>query len=488
MNMILDDATNDQGVAFRVTSPATGQTVWSGVMSTAGEVHAAVERARAGSRIWAATPLETRVELVQHFGRIAAESRDEIAATLMNETGKPPWESNAEASLIAAKVNAAIDAMRQRTSDSTRELTQGVGRVWYRPLGVMAVLGPFNLPAHLPNGHIVPALLAGNSVVFKPSEFTPGTGDVLASLWRRAGLPDGVLNVVHGDRRVGQALIDGDIDGVLFTGSHIGGRAIHRSLAGRPGVLLALEMGGNNPIVVHDVADLDAAAHVVVMSAFVTAGQRCTCARRLIVIDGEATDSLVQKILTLRDRLRIGPPDAQPEPFAGPVISDLAAGRILDAQAALIDRGAVPLRRCETLAGNPALLSPGILDVTDVPGRDDDEIFGPLLQIIRVRDFDAALDEAAATSFGLAASLLSDQRRHFDRFAASIRAGVVNWNQPTSGASGLLPFGGWGESGNHRPSGFHASDYCAMPIAGIETPQLTAPTQPIPGLKTDAPA
>jgi len=345
----------------------------------------------------------------------------------------------------------------------------------------MAVLGPFNFPAHLPNGHIVPALIAGNSVVFKPSEMTPGTGALLNALWLSAGLPDGVLQVVQGGREIGGAIVRSDVDGVLFTGSHAAGCAIHRALAGRPAVMLALEMGGNSPLVVGQIDDLDAAAYLVAMSAFITAGQRCTCARRLILCDGDDAEPLLQRVLDRTRSLRVGMPDDHPEPFLGPVISPAAAERVLQAQDKLIARGGLALLPAAKSDRNAALLTPGIVDVTDVNGRDDEEIFGPLLQVIRVSDLSAAIDEANRTRYGLAASLLSDDTDQFDRFRREIRAGVINHNQPTVGASGRLPFGGLGDSGNHRPSGFFAADYCSDVAAILQAPSLALPEKRMPG-------
>lgn len=467
---------------FEVISPATGEVVWQGRAADEQQVRDAVRSARSALADWQALPPDQRIGIIQRFGELASQRADDIADAICLETGKPRWEAMQEAKLVPAKVALAVDAYHERTGTKQVELPNGVGRLGYRPVGVMAVLGPFNFPAHLPNGHIVPALAAGNTVVFKPSEYTPGTGRLLADFWNEAGLPDGVLRIVQGARDTGAALVGSEVDGVLFTGSYAGGRAIHRALAGRPEVLLALEMGGNNPIVVHDVSDLDAAAYTVVVSAFITAGQRCTCARRLVVPDGEQAEALLQRVVSLTETLRVGPPDDEPAPFMGPVISADAGRRVLAAQADLIERGASVLIRAAALRGNPALLSPGVLDVTTIGKREDEEVFGPLLQVVRVPDFDAALAEANRSAYGLAASLLSDDTALFDRFKAAVRAGVVNWNQPTIGASGRLPFGGLGASGNHRPSGYHAADYCADATASVESPALNLPETMLPGI------
>jgi succinylglutamic semialdehyde dehydrogenase len=351
---------------------------------------------------------------------------------------------------------------------------------------VLAVLGPFNFPGHIPHGHIVPALLAGNAVVFKPSEFTPLSGRRLAEIWERAGLPAGVFNLVQGGRETGAALAaDPGHDGILFTGSYQTGVALRRMWVEEPGKMLALELGGNNPLVVHAASDLDAAATLTILSAFLTAGQRCSCARRLIVPEGAGGDAFIARLLARIDGIRVGlPHDSHdsPEPFMGPVIHEAAARSLLAAQDDLLARGGIVLRRMAPQRGITTLLSPGLVDVTAVCNRPDTEWFGPLLQLVRVPDFEAAIAEANRTAYGLAAGLVCDERSLYDAFRRRVRAGVVTWNRQTTGASPRLPFGGIGRSGNHRPSGYFAIDYCGYPVASLERDRVTAPPAP-PGLE-----
>ncbi|MEM9588620.1 MAG: succinylglutamate-semialdehyde dehydrogenase, partial [Planctomycetota bacterium] len=460
------------GPEMTTLGPASGEVAWCGPTATGAEVAQAVERSQLAFTAWRGRPAHDRISVAERFAELATQHQSRLAESISLETGKPLWEAASEAKLIPAKVQLAIEAYFNRCQETATQLPQGLGQVRYQPIGVMAVLGPFNFPAHLPNGHLVPALIAGNTAVFKPSEWTPGTGSLLAQLWRDAGLPENALQVVQGGRDVGVSLVESPVDGVLFTGSYSGGCAIHRALAGRPEVLLALEMGGNNPLVVDGTGDIEAAAYLTVVSAFTTAGQRCTCARRLVLPDGDYVQSLLAKVTEIAQSLVIGKPEQSPEPFMGPLISPQAAERVLTFQQELIDRSAVPLLRCESLESGTGFLSAGLLDVTDVRKRDDHEVFGPLLQVIRVSDFDAAIAEANRTRYGLAASLLSSDVQRFERFRTRVRAGVVNWNQPTVGASGRLPFGGLGASGNHRPSGFFAADYCADATAVLETQLL----------------
>lgn len=455
----------------------------AGRQSTVDEIDSAIAAARLAFGPWSLLSLEKRVERLQAFAAKVQLRRAEFAEAIARETGKPRWESLGEVDSVIAKIAISIDAFAQRRCTRQIDTSDACATVRYKPHGVLAVFGPFNFPAHLPNGHIVPALLAGNTIVFKPSEYAPLVGQMMVQLWQEADLPAGVLNLVQGGRDAGKSLAEHPgIDGLLFTGSVAAGMALHRVFAGQPQKLLALEMGGNNPLIVWNAADLHAAAYMTIQSAFLTAGQRCSCARRLIVQAGPAGDCFVEQLAQSMQHIRVGAYTDEPEPFMGPVISAQAAQRLLDVQKDLRDRGGLEIVSMKRLDRCPAMLTPGLMDVTEVRGRDDAEHFGPFLQLIRVADFDAALREANNTSFGLCAGLLSDSRELYERFYQSIHAGIVNWNRPTTGASSRLPFGGVGLSGNHRPSGYFACDYCSDPVASLETDKLTLPAKLTPGI------
>lgn len=450
------------------TDPCTGQAVWRAPMAGAVEVAEAVAVARRGFSVWSAKSQDERFAVANAFAGLVRARRAEIAELIARETGKPLWEALTEADSVAAKAEISITALKERAGERAGEAAGAFSRLVHRPHGVMAVLGPFNFPMHLPNGHIAPALIAGDAVVFKPSEKTPACGERLVQLWREAGAPAEALQFVPGGPEAGQALVERDgIDGVLFTGGARTGVAIHRALAGRPDKLLALELGGNNPLVAWDAADLDAAAHLIVQSAFVTAGQRCSCARRLILPQDGFGETLLARLIALTDRIVVGAPFEAPAPFMGPVIDEAAARALLAAQDDLAERGARILRPTVRARTGGPFLSPGLIDVTglDVP---DEEHFGPLLQVERVPDFDAAIAAANRTRFGLAAALISEDETLWRAFHGRVRAGVVNWNRPTTGAASSAPFGGVGLSGNHRPSAWYAADYCAYPVASLE--------------------
>jgi len=474
--------------------PATGQILWQGHHATAGEVDAALRTARAAQPAWAALPLAQRIALIERFAAILQTERNDpslaaLPAIISRETGKPRWEALAEVDSMINKAAISIRAQNERRSPAIVTAAGATTATRYKPHGVVAVFGPFNFPGHLPNGHIIPALLAGNTVVFKPSELTPWVARRTCELWQLAGMPPGVLNLVQGARETGQALAGHrEIDGLFFTGSVAGGVAINKALASRPNVILALELGGNNPLVAWAIASerLDAAALMIIQSAYATAGQRCSCARRLIIEQSLEGDALLEQVKAFIPRLRVGPWTDSPEPFMGPLINAQAADNALKAQKRLIDLGGTPILPMAPLSApsllsthdsalSTAFLSPGLIDMTGVANAPDEEVFAPLLQVFRVTTFDDAVAAANHTAFGLCAALLSDDAGLYDPFFAEIRAGVVNFNRPTTGASSALPFGGIGLSGNHRPSAAFAADYCSYPVASMEAPALASP-------------
>jgi succinylglutamic semialdehyde dehydrogenase len=469
-----------QGPALTSIDPATGAPVWEGATATPSDVADAVAAARAAFQDWADRPRAERIEAMRRYKAALDARKGPMAQAISRETGKALWETTAELGSMMGKVDASIAAYDERTG--VRETATAFGRavLRHRPHGVMAVLGPFNFPGHLPNGHIVPALLAGDTVVFKPSEETPWTGELMIEALEAADLPRGVVNLVQGGKETGAALIDQHIDGLLFTGSGAAGAHFRRHFADRPDVILALELGGNNPLVVWDAADAEAVAALVVQSSFITTGQRCSCARRLIVPEGHEGEAIIEAVAALADRLIAGPWDGATEPFMGPLISSRAANGARRAAAAL---GGTVIRQARAVEGlSEAFITPGVIDVShhETP---DEEIFAPIIQVRRAATFDGALALANDTRYGLSAGLISDDPARWERFQQRIRAGVVNWNRPTTGAAGTAPFGGLGASGNHRPSAYYAADYCAYPVASFEADAVLPTVGEIKGLR-----
>jgi succinylglutamic semialdehyde dehydrogenase len=454
------------------TEPATGAELWRG---NVGDVDATVDRARRAWPAWAAQPLATRIELARRFANEVRKEHDNFAALIARETGKPLWEARNVVESVIGKIEISVRSYAERTGQRKLDSAlQGSAALRHKPHGVMAVLGPYNFPAHLPNGHIVPALIAGNAVVFKPSEKTPAVGEFLVKLFVRAGMSADVVQVLVGGPDEGKALVaHPGVDGVLFTGSAQVGIAINRKLAGDPGKIVALEMGGNNPIVLWDTPKIQDAATLIVQSAFATAGQRCTAARRLIV-KANLYDPAIEEVKRLAARVIIGAPFDEPAPFMGPVIDMTAADQLTESFLYLMSNGGKALSHMRRPREGLPFVTPGIIDTTAMTERPDVELFGPLLQVIRVDSFDEAIAEANNTRFGLSASLIGGTPQEYSRFWANVRAGVINWNRPTNGASSAAPFGGIGLSGNHRPAAFYAADYCAYPVASTEMDQPRA--------------
>jgi succinylglutamic semialdehyde dehydrogenase len=460
-----------------------GRVVWSGSPRVE-HVGQAVQAARAALREWSRWNIEKRADVLLKYKALVQERADDIADVIAQETGKALWDCKGEASALAGKVDITLETGahtgRQRVSGFSLDLgAQKEGRCWFRPHGVMAVVGPFNFPAHLPNGHIVPALLMGNTVVLKPSDKAPAVGQLLIELMQQAldnaGAPKGVVNLVQGKADVAQALVNHEgVDGIAFTGSWPVGRKILQSNLDRPGRIIALEMGGNNGVLVMPDADLKQAAIEIARGAFVTTGQRCTCGRRLIV-HKDVAGTLIPAILKIAASMVIGPPRGEAPVFMGPIIDDAARDAVLKFQATAAERGGDILMQATAPASLPdgSYISPGVIRVDRFTAGDtgdagcDVEVFGPMLRVTTVDSYEEGIEQVNATRYGLAASIFTHDNDTIASFLADARAGCVNLNCATAGASSKLPFGGLGTSGNHRPAGAFALDYCAYPVAGM---------------------
>ena len=472
-----------KGAPFQSLDPASGLELWTGQSAISAEIELALTAARQAAPMWAATPYSTRQALIEKFALYLKNEQEKIAEIISSETGKPLWESNQEVAAMVSKVAISIDAYQERCKEIRVPQGSINGLTRHKPHGVLAVFGPFNFPGHLPNGHIIPALLAGNTLVFKPSELTPWVAEAIMSIWESIELPKGVLNMIQGGRSVGHTLsLHPQLDGLLFTGSASTGCALSQHYGQHPEKVLALEMGGNNPLVVQQVENIKAAAYLTVLSSFISAGQRCTCTRRLFVPQGSWGDAYLDSLLSMTRSLQVGAFNTLPTPFMGPLISPQAAQQVLANQDSLTKQGADNLLQAKTLEANSAFVTPGIVDITHVDAPPDIEIFGPLLQVVRYQNIAEAYQYANQTRFGLSAGLISASEEEFNRFYQEIRAGIVNWNTPTTGASSAMPFGGVGLSGNHRPSAYYAADYCAYPVASMQKTGVELPEKLLPGV------
>jgi len=473
------------GVIFSSYNPATGHMLWQGKSADVNQINEAVMSARQAFPTWSNLTIDERTIFLNNFQQILKLESSNLTEIIAKETGKTLWDSASEVKAMIDKIELSLGAYGSRCAgmiNIIQPATRNIVR--HRPHGVIVVIAPFNFPGHLANGHIIPALLAGNTIVLKPSELTPLVAEKMIECWEKAKLPKGVINLVQGGSEVGKALVENpQINGVFFTGSYKTGKWLIETLGRQSTKILAVEMGGNNPLIIGNTEHIKLAAYQAIQSAYLSSGQRCTCARRLIIIKNNKTEEFIQFFQELIESIVVGAYDSNPEPYMGPVIRELHAINFLKSQEMLAHSGGKILNEMKHLAKGTGLLSPGLMDVTHVKDRPDEEIFGPFLQIIRVNNLEEALQEANSTKFGLSAGIITDHQSDYDFFYKNIRAGVVNWNTQLTGASSSAPFGGIGWSGNFRPSAYYAADYCSYPVASMETSDFKNPLNMPPGLK-----
>jgi succinylglutamic semialdehyde dehydrogenase len=453
---------------FTSVSPADpGDELGRFAIAGRAEVDTAVARARRAFPAWRDAGLEARAAVLRRFAELASERTAELARLIAREVGKALWDARGEAAILAPKVGVTLDEGMRLVA--TLEAGPGT-RATHHPRGVLAVLGPFNFPAHLPNGHIVPALATGNTVVFKPSELAPACGEWLVALWKEAGLPEGVLEIVHGAGDTGAALAAHEnVDAVLFTGSWATGRALQAAALDQPGKLLALELGGRNAIAVLDDADLELAVAESALSVCVTTGQRCSCASRLFV-HHTLIDEYQERLCRVLEGLVIGAP-LDEGVFMGPLVSQAAFDKVTALRALAGEAGGE--RVLEVDPGRPApWVGAGLVrfrgtDQSHAYQRD--EIFGPEACLYAIDDLDHAIGAINDSDYGLVASVFTRDRARYEHAVGRVQTGLLNWNKGTTGASGKLPFGGEKRSGNARPAGVTATLYTTRPQAHLES-------------------
>lgn len=457
------------GDAIASRDPAQpDRVIWSGGPDPA-HVNVAVQAAREAMPAWAALSLDERAEFLKRWKDVTGRRAGDLAGLITDEMGKTLAESTFEAKALGSKVDITLDEI---SLNRVREYEVAVSRsragfCRFKPHGVMAVIAPFNFPAHLANGHFVPALLMGNTIVLKPSEKTPGVGQMLAEMMDEVGLPPGVFNVVQGAGDVAAKLVNHeDIDGILFTGSWPVGRKILEANLDRPGRIIALEMGGNNPAVVMNDAPFKQAVVECARAAFATTGQRCTCTRRIIVQSGIA-ERFVKALTKIASTLIVGSGRSEGPVFMGPLVTEQSAENAIAFQRDLAQQGGRVLLEAARPERDGWFVTPGVVQVDRFTRENDREIFGPVAQVSVVDSLDEAIEQSNATQYGLAAAIFTSDDASYERYFREARAGCINRNNGTAGASSKLPFGGLGRSGNHRPAAAFAVDYCAYPIANM---------------------
>jgi succinylglutamic semialdehyde dehydrogenase len=463
-------------------SPRDASDVLARVPVRCDHVELAVTRAREALRSWSQLPMAIRIAQVKKLRASIAERSEAFAERITHEVGKPLWEAKTEVAAALNKIDITVDEGLALVAG--REMGSRAQRYAYKPLGVAAVLGPFNFPLHLPHGHVVPALLTGNTVVMKPSELTPSVGELYAECFDAAGFAPGVFNLVQGGGAIGAALAShADVDAVMFTGSFGVGQAIKRATLEQPHKLLALEMGGRNPAIVLADSDLEKAVHDVVWGATVTTGQRCS-GTAVALVERSIFERFTARALEVAEGLRVGDP-LEAGVFMGPMISEPARDRFLSALKAAEAAGVLTLKSAQPIeaARSQAFVTPSVHHVVAPRGSfyETEELFGPDLALESIDDLDHAIARAEASQFGLSASVFTASESAFQHAWAHLHYGCINWNAPTCGASSKLPFGGMRKSGNHRPAALFSTLYCTHPVASIEGEGTLANATPSPG-------
>lgn len=451
-------------------------------------VNKAVEAAKKAFPQWAALSIQERSNYLLRLKEVYTARKNELAEAISRDMGKPLWEALTEAQTMINKIDVTLnESMKMVATQEIENALPGVkGVIRFKPRGVMAVLGPFNFPGHLPNGHIVPALITGNTVVFKPSEQTPFVGQIMAEMFHQADFPHGVFNLIQGLGETGRRLVAHElVDGILFTGSYDTGLKIKQETMTHYWKILALEMGGKNASLVWDDTDLDKAIYENLQSSFLTTGQRCSCTSRLI-LHKNIYDQFMDKFYKAAKKLTIG--HWKENTFMGPLINDTAVENYLRFQGIAVREGAECLMRGKALDKefNGSYVTPSIYLIdkpSDKSVYQKTEIFGPNLAVYKTDDFDQSLELINSTGYGLVTSIFTKQKELYDKLNQQARVGLVNWNRGTIGASSRLPFGGMDKSGNDRPSAHFAVQYCTVPVANLEDPTPFDASKLPPGLE-----
>jgi succinylglutamic semialdehyde dehydrogenase len=472
---------------WKIVSPADqDDTVFEGHASFVSIEEACVGAKKAFLK-WSTMTMDQRKEPLLKLKKIFQDRALEMATLISRETGKPLWETKTESAALAAKIDVTLEHSLKLVADERiSQALPGVdGVVRFKPRGVMAVVGPFNFPAHLPNGHIIPALIAGNTIVFKPSDKTPGVGQLYTEMIHEAGFPDGVFQMVQGQGETGRRLvIDENVDGILFTGSYEVGLKIKKDTLDQYWKILALEMGGKNSTIVWDDADIEKALYETLVGAFMSSGQRCSCTSKVIL-----HKTIAEKFLKLfhesAKKIEIG--HWSKNVFMGPLISQDSVDRYVRFQDIAVREGAESIMRGKYLEMSPRghYVSPSIHRVNKHNPESvyqKTELFAPNVAVYTVSDLDEAIEIVNAGGFGLAGALFTKTEANYHHVLQRARLGLLNWNRTTNGASSRLPFGGLGKSGNDRPSGHFAIQYCTVPIASLEDGGKFDATKVLPGI------
>ncbi len=447
------------GGRFESPNPAdTREIVGSAPQSGPKDVDAAVRAARAAYPKWAATSWVKRAEVLDHFAQLIKRDTEEMSRLCTRECGKPINEGRADVveSLHMVQYAAALGRLPIGECISS-EIADKDAFIRRKPKGVIACISPWNFPMAIPLWEMTPSLVAGNTVILKPAEQTPICAHKLIELLEEAGIPKGVVNIVHGDVEAGKPLsAHPDVDVVVFTGSFAVGKAIQRQVANEAHKFVATEMGGKNAVIVLDDADLDIAVPAGVLSAFKTTGQRCVTSGRIIV-DRKIVDTFQERFLELVDRIKIGN-GLREDVFMGPLIEADGIAKYELHNAKAREEGATILREggrfTDGDCANGHFVKPFVYRMEYRPGTFSlrEEAFSPHCAIIPVDGLEQAVDVYNDTDYGLAMAVITEDYRRWRYVRDHAEFGLGYVNLPSIGAEVHLPFGGVKNSGNGNPS------------------------------------
>ena len=453
------------GREIEIRNPADQEQVLGrGYLAGVNEAEAAITAAAEALPSWSSMPGPRRGDLIERAADILRDEQDDVARLLTEEEGKPLADARGELYRACNVLNyVAGECRRPDGSRIPSELPKNLTYTIRQPLGVVVLVTPWNFPIAIPAWKIGPALAAGNTVVFKPSSTTPLTAARLVEIFERAGIPPGVLNLIVGAGQVvGDRLVaDPRVRGVSFTGSTDNGTRIYTACATR-GVKAQCEMGGKNPAVVLEDADLDLAADGIVAGAFGSTGQRCTATSRAILDEGIA-DEVLEKIVDRVSDWKMGN-GLDPDTDMGPLVNERQLRTVEEYVNIGREEGATLVcggRRIEDTPTPGFFFQPTVFDRVETGFRiAREEIFGPVLSVIRVRGYEAALAAANDSDYGLACSIYSNDAGHVFDFSERAEAGMVHINSPTVGGEAQVPFGGIKGSGiGDREQGPTALDF-----------------------------
>lgn len=450
-----------------------------------------IESAAQGFKSWRKLSLEERANYLKKFQEQVEKRSDEIAMAIALETGKPLWESKTEASALSAKVNVtlkdSLDRVRKQTIENV--LPHIDGHFIYKPLGPTLVIGPYNFPCHLANGQILSALITGNSIIFKPSEKTIYSSQLLIECFHAANFPQGVVNFINGTAKTTQDILKAkEIKAIFFTGSFAVGKKILESVGTDVSKLVALEMGGKNTSIIHKDTDIKHALPELLRACYLSTGQRCT-STSVVAVHESLEQEFINQFKELAKRILVDHPTKyQIDPFMGPLIDDLALDKYSKSLKLGEQNGA------EIILANQELelkydgyyISPSIhyLKKTNKDNPfTQEEIFGPNCTFIPYKEIEEAIEIANISDYGLAAAIFTQDKNIYEKCLYDIDAGIINLNRSTVGASSRLPFGGVKNSGNHHPAAVSMIDHTVHLISSLETLDNSSKIEDVKGLR-----